>query len=288
VKKPAIQTLLEILSYFSIDFQYRVASMIGFIVRRTRNQVSIITDKNIRLCFDGLNRAKQIRLGKASIRHTCISLIELAAVWCWPVDKVLAKIEQEDICEQFSSSNKGRLIVVPHLGSWELLIIWLAQNHGLICLYKPQRNAKVDRFIFQSRSRNGAQMVPTDASGLRKLIKGLKKGATVMILPDQKPQDASAGIESSFFGRTVSTVSLIRNVCDKIDCDVFIGAMYRQDTAAAFNLCIGTLDHDRLAASAIDSAQYLNDQIELRVRSHPDQYQWAYERFTRTEYESLQ
>jgi len=264
-----------------------MAGILAFIVARTRNQVAILTDKNIRLCFDGLNRPKQLSLARASIRHTCISLIELAAVWCWPAHKILAKIEQKNICDQFSRSYKGRLVIAPHLGSWELLIVWLAENHGLICLYKPQRNPQVDNFIFQSRSRNGAQMVPTDSSGLRKLIKGLKRGATVMILPDQKPQTTKAGIDSVFFGHTASTVSLIKSICDKIDCDVFIGAMYRQETSATFSLCIESLDHNKLAASEGDSAQYLNDQIEIRVRSHLDQYQWSYERFTRAEYDGL-
>ena len=259
----------------------------GFIVARTHNQVAILTDKNIRLCFDGLNRSKQLSLAKSSIRHTCISLVELAAIWCWPVNKILDRIEQQNVCEQFSRSKKGRLVIAPHLGSWELLNLWLAENGNLISLYKPQRNVKVDHFMLQSRSRNGAQLVPADASGLRKLIKGLKRGATVMILPDQKPNRGSTRIDSHFFGRAASTTALIRNICAKIDCDVFIGAMYRLEASTTFNLCIESLDHDQLAASELDSAQYLNDQIELRVRSHLDQYQWGYERFTRAEYDNL-
>ncbi len=287
MKKPAIQILLEILSYLPIRIQYQLAGILAFIVARTHNQVAIITDKNIRLCFDGLNREKQRSLVKTTIRHTCISLIELAAIWCWPAQKVLAKIEQQSVCDQFSRSNKGRLIIAPHLGSWELLNIWLAENGNLISLYKPQPNAKVDDFMLQSRSRNGAQLVPTDSSGLRKLFKGLKQGATVMILPDQKPNPGSAQIDSLFFGHEASTTALIRNICDKIDCDVFIGVMYRLEASTKFSLCIESLDHNALAASEFDSAKYLNDQIELRVRSHPQQYQWSYERFTRAEYDTL-
>jgi len=287
VNKPAIQILLEVLSYFPIRIQYQLAGIMAFIVARTHNQVAIITDKNIRLCFDRLNRSKQRKLAKTSIRHTCISLIELAAIWCWPVNKMLAKIEQQNVCEQFSRSNKGRLVIAPHLGSWELLNIWLAENGNQFSLYKPQRNAKVDSFIFRSRSRNGAQLVPTDASGLRKLLKGLKQGATVMILPDQKPNPGSAQIDSQFFGHAASTTALIRSICKKIDCDVFMGVMYRSEVATTFSLHIESLDHNQLATSDLDSAKYLNNQIELRVRSHREQYQWGYERFTRAEYDTV-
>ena len=94
-------------------------------------------------------------------------------------------------------------------------------------------------------------------------------------------------IDSNFFGHAASTTTLIRNICKSIDCDVFIGAMYRHETSTTFSLSIESLDHNALAASERDSAQYLNDQIELRVRSHLDQYQWGYERFTRAEYDTL-
>ena len=285
--KPAIQILLEILSYLPIRIQYQLAGLLGFIVARTPNQVARTTNKNIRLCFSQLNRSKQLSLAKTSIRHTCSSLIELAAVWCWPAHKILARIEQQSVCEQFPRASKGRLVIAPHLGCWELLNIWLAQKGNLISLYKPQRNAKVDHFMLQSRSRNGAQLVATDASGLRKLIKGLKQGATVMILPDQKPNRDSAQVESHFFGHAAATTVLIRNICKSIDCDVFIGAMVRLEASSSFKLRIESLDHKRLAATEVDSAQYLNDQIELLASSHLDQYQWSYERFTRAEYNSL-
>jgi KDO2-lipid IV(A) lauroyltransferase len=287
LKKPAIQILLEFLSHFPIKFHYILGGFLGFFVARTPNQISAQTDKNIRLCFDQLDRSKQLSLAKNSIRHTCYSALELAAVWCWPVEKILAKIQQQAVCDQFRKSQKGRLVIAPHLGSWELLNIWLAENGRLISLYKPQRNARVDNFILKSRCRNGAQLVPTDASGLRKLIKGLKRGATVMILPDQKPRRGGARIDSSFFGHAVATTPLIQNFCEKIDCDVFIAAMYRAETSSTFSLSIESLEHYKLAAPAPESAQYLNDQIESMARTHLDQYQWGYERFTRAEYDTL-
>jgi KDO2-lipid IV(A) lauroyltransferase len=287
LKKPPSQILLELLAYLPIRLQYRLAEILAFFVARINNQVSLQTEKNIRLCFSGLNRSRQIDLKKSSVRHTCYSLIELAAVWCWPVNKILAKIEQAEICEEFSHSDKGRLVIAPHLGSWELLNIWLAANGNLFSLYKPQRNARVDSFILQSRTRNGAQLVPTDASGLRKLIKGLKRGATVMILPDQKPRSDAAQIDSQFFGHAASTSPLIQNICKKIDCDVFIAAMYRNEISSSFSLCIESLDHHKLAAPEAESAQYLNDQIEIMARTHLDQYQWSYERFTSAEYDTL-
>jgi KDO2-lipid IV(A) lauroyltransferase len=287
VKKPAIQILLELLSHCSIKTQHRIGDLLGFFVNRIPNQLSTQADNNIRLCLGGLNRAKQERLKKDTILHTCYSLTELAAIWCWPVEKILARVETENVCDQFTNSSKGKIIVAPHLGSWELLNIWLAGKTRLWSLYKPQKNPAMDRFILQSRGRNGAQLVPTNASGLRKIIRGIKQGDTIMVLPDQKPRAGRAQIDSHFFGHAAPTTPLVRNICRKQDCDVFIAVMYRRQSNGTFELSIEPLAHDRLAASEHESAQYLNDEIEKLVKAHLEQYQWGYERFAHSEYRSL-
>jgi KDO2-lipid IV(A) lauroyltransferase len=280
VKKSAFQYILEILSVFPIGFDFWIARILGFIAIHTPNSISRYTDINIQLCLGDLPPSRQRDLARASIRHTCYSLFELAAVWCWSAEKILTRVTSEEICQEFSPSNKGRLIIAPHIGSWELLGIRIAKDNNLFSLYKPQEDPKIDAFMRKARSRNGAQLVPTDASGLRKLMRGLSKGATVIILPDQKPHRGKPHIDSSFFGHEASTTPLIKHICDKIECDVFIGAMYRNEDTATFKLSVKALDHAKLTTAETDSAQYLNDQIELMVASHPEQYQWSYKRFS--------
>jgi KDO2-lipid IV(A) lauroyltransferase len=287
VKKSAFQIILEFLSIFPIGFHFWLARILAFIAVHTPNSISRQTDTNISLCLGELQPSQRQYLARASIRHTCYSLFELAAVWCWPAEKVLTRVSSEEVCEEFTRSSKGRLIIAPHIGSWELLGIRIAESNNLFSLYKPQKDPKFDEFMRQARSRNGAQLVATDASGLRKLMKGLRKGATVIILPDQKPHRGRPHIDSSFFGHEASTTPLIKHICDKIDCDVFIGAMYRSEDTATYKLSIGALDHSKLATAEANSSQYLNDQIELMVASHPDQYQWSYKRFSPRVYNPL-
>lgn len=287
MKKPVIQILVELLSHCSIKTQHRLGDLLGFLVNRIPNQLSTQTDNNIRLCLGGLNRAEQQSLKQDAIRHTCYSLTELAAVWCWPVEKILARVKTENVCDQFTNSSKGRIVIAPHLGSWELLNIWLAGKTRLWSLYKPQKNPAMDQFILQSRGRNGAQLVPTNAAGLRKIIRGIKQGDTIMVLPDQKPRAGRAQIDSQFFGQLAPTTPLVRYICRTQDCDVFIAVMYRQQSNGTFGLSIEPLAHDRLAASEHESAQYLNDEIEKLVKAHLEQYQWGYERFVQSEYQPL-
>jgi lauroyl/myristoyl acyltransferase len=62
--------------------------------------------------------------------------------------------------------------------------------------------------------------------------------------------------------------------------------VYRSVPAGEFRLCIEPLDSARLAGDEVESALYMNQQIEQRVRQAPGQYQWGYRRFSNQVYDS--
>ncbi|MCP4874255.1 MAG: hypothetical protein GY896_02110 [Gammaproteobacteria bacterium] len=252
---PTLQRSLELLSRFPLRGQYRLGDLVGLVLRNTSSQVSRQTRENIGLCFADMDRAEQQTLYRDCMRHTCYAITELAAVWCWPVERVLATITSVDVCEEFDSSERSRIILLPHLSSWETFEVWLV-------------------------------LVPTRKRGLRQLLIGLKAGKSLVILPDQKPGGKKAYINSRFFGYSAPATTLVQNPCRKIDCEVFIANMCRSEPPGEFSLQIRPLEHARLAADEISSAQYMNDQIEALARQHLAQYQWGYRRFDAGAYAS--
>ncbi|NCF35842.1 MAG: hypothetical protein GWP56_05560 [Gammaproteobacteria bacterium] len=285
--KPAIQRALEMLSHLSLRSHYRLGDLASLVMRAIPNQVSRQARENINLCFAELDKSEKQRLYRENIRQTCYTLTELAAVWCWPVERVLEKITSMDICEEFNRSSRSRIILVPHLGSWETLAVWLGQHCDVIMLYKRRKNQQVDDFVRQARARSGGTLVPTKKRGLRQLLIGMREGKNLMILPDQKPGGKKAYIDSSFFGVSAPTTTLVHNLCNKVDCDVFIANVCRSEPAGEFGLQIRSLEHARLAADDVSSARYMNDQIEALVRQHLTQYQWGYRRFDSAAYAAL-
>lgn len=156
-----------------------------------------------------------------------------------------------------------------------------------MALYKPQSDPDQDQFILAARSRNGADMLPIDASGLRRLSRGLKQGKTAMILPDQRPRKDKSRLISTFFGHETPTTQLVQNLCSRIDCDVFLATAFRDRNTASFNISIEPLDHSRLASEPQPSADYMNKAIEDLIKKRPEQYQWGYSRFRRSTYQRL-
>ena len=283
----AFPLVLKTLSVFSLGSLYRIADFCSLVVSAFPNRTSRLIRQNIQLCFPHLDSNAQKQLRRATIKQTCYSALELAAVWCWPAEKILAHISNEAVCDSFNQSKKGRIVIVPHLGSWELVSLWLARQSDFMCLYKPQASAAVDQFVLNARSRNGAKMLPIDASGLRQLSRGLKQGKTVMILPDQRPKKDKARIMANFFGHEAPTTPLIHNLCNRIDCDIFLATIFRESSDKTFHLNLHELDHEKISADQQASLDYLNEQIEALIKQHPEQYQWGYSRFKPSTYRAL-
>ena len=277
---------LRVLSLFSLRAQYRLAALLAIVLRIVPNQIARQARANIRLCFGDRGLGEQRRLYRQTLRHTCNAMIELGALWCWPVERVRERIREVDVSPVYRRGDKARILLLPHLGSWETLGIWLGGHCEAIMLYKrrKRKHRAMDEFVIARRARYGGELVPTTRQGLRRLMQGLRKGATLVILPDQKPGGGKARIESTFFGHSAPTTTLVHNLCSRIDCDVFLASVCRSDPAGEFELRVEELEHARLAGDESDSAQYMNDCIEKLVRTRPEQYQWGYRRFSNRVY----
>ena len=202
------------------------------------------------------------------------------------MERVREYIQEVDVSPVYRNGDKAKILLLPHLGSWETLGIWLGGHCEAIMLYKrrKRRHRAMDEFVIQRRARYGGELVPTTKKGLRQLMQGLRKGATLVILPDQKPGGGKARIDSTFFGYSAPTTTLVHSLCSRIECDVFLASVCRSDPPGEFELRIQQLEHAKLGGEESQSAQYMNDSIEALVRAHPGQYQWGYRRFSNTVY----
>jgi Kdo2-lipid IVA lauroyltransferase/acyltransferase len=286
LSKPLVQHTFELLSHASLRTLYRLGDVMAFLLGNTPNQVTRQARQNLALCFPDLEPKAQRRLYRQAMRHTCYSLLEVAAVWHWPHDKIEARITRLDVCDSFKDCKRGRIILAPHLGSWETLAVWLGSQINSMFLYKRRKNKAVDAYVKQARSRSGGIPLPTKKPGLRQALIGLRNGGSLMILPDQKPSHNKASIASSFFGLDAPTTTLVHSLCSKLDCELFMAVAYRSSPAGEFSLQIEPLDRAQLATDEQQSASYMNREIEQRIRSCPEQYQWGYRRFSNRVYES--
>ena len=127
------------------------------------------------------------------------------------------------------------------------------------------------------RERDQARLATTDVSGVRALLRALKRGEALGILPDQAP-GAGDGVWADFFNRPAFTMTLIRRLQHRSGAPII--AMY----AERLNEGRGFLLHfKRMSAPLADedaaAARQMNLAMEDLIRDCPSQYLWSYNRY---------
>ncbi len=276
-----LETLLRMLAWLPLRPAQALGAGLGALIYRFGRKTTRITRRNLELCFPGLAPEEREALVKASLRESGKSLTELGALWFWRTHQARALIRQisgQDQLDATLAQGRGVIIAAPHLGAWELLGLYLPTLRPTTNLYRPPRLAPLDTMIRHARERGGARLVPTDTSGVRALLEGLKRGEVTGILPDQDPGFGN-GVFAPFFGVQTNTMTLLSRLANKSGAAVFISYAERLPKGAGYHLHFIPAPEDIHSRDTQLSAECLNQAIETAVRTHPAQYQWSYKRF---------
>jgi len=207
----------------------------------------------------------------------------MGKAWIGPIENTLALVTQTSGLEEFRealNAKQGVILLAPHLSNWE--VFGFAACEGAIAnfMYKPPKIAAVDRLLRETRSRSGVKLAPANRHGVGQLLKALKAGELVGILPDQVPE-ADGGEYAHFYGQTALTMALASRLLQRVEAKVFCGFAKRLPNAQGFELIIMPADPSIYSKELQTSVAGVNRSVELCVNEAVDQYQWEYKRFRR-------
>ena len=117
------------------------------------------------------------------------------------------------------------LLLSPHLGNWELLNMYLGAEFGLTVLYDPPKLAVLEPLIRNARQLTQSTLLPIGPSGLRAMVRRLREGRVVGLLPDQVPEPES-GVLTGFFGKQALTINLVHRLVERHQPRVFMAVSY--------------------------------------------------------------
>jgi Kdo2-lipid IVA lauroyltransferase/acyltransferase len=187
------------------------------------------------------------------------------------------------------AAGRGVVFLTPHMGCFEICAQAVgarhAERHGpLTVLYRPARQAWLADLMRTARNRPGLQAVPTTLAGVRQMIKALRAGRAVGLLPDQVPPDGQ-GLWAPFFGKPAYTMTLAARLALQTGASVLLiwaerlafGRGFRVHVRALLQPLAGTLD---------EAVAQINREMERLIRECPQQYLWGYGRYKAPRQES--
>ncbi len=209
----------------------------------------------------------------AAIAEAGKTVFELPKLWLRPQNEVVdrvVKVSGWELVEAAWRDGKGILFITPHLGCFEIAAQVYARHQPITVLYRRPKQAWLAPIIEAGRGAN-LKLAPADVSGVKKLLKALKAGEAVGILPDQAPKEGE-GVWVPFFGKPAYTMTLAARLTQTGATVLF---------AYAERLHYGAGYHLKLFASQEETKTPadINREIERLVRMCPEQYLWGYNRY---------
>lgn len=213
----------------------------------------------------------------ANVREAGMGVMELPWVWRRPLDEVVASIQQchgWEHVEAARAQGKGVILLTPHFGCFELINLYIATRQPMTTMYRPPRWKFLDTLMHEGRARGQIKLVAADMSGVRQMLKALKRGESIGVLPDQVP-GGGEGEWVAFFGRPAYTMTLIGRLIESSGAAAVMCNCQRLPRGAGYALRFEPLPLD----SAMSIPLQINAAMEAVIRSRPEQYLWSYNRY---------
>lgn len=205
-------------------------------------------------------------------------IAELPKIWLRPQSEILqqvVKVSGHEHVEAAWAAGRGILYLTPHLGCFEITAQYLAAHRPITVLYRPPRQRWLQAIFRDGRAAN-LKIAPADMSGVRSLIKALRQGEAVGMLPDQVPGKGE-GVWAPFFGKPAFTMTLAARLADT-GATVLLTYAERLAYGAGFHVHFMPLSTP-LEGSLEQKVAQLNHEIEQVIAQCPGQYLWGYNRY---------
>lgn len=227
----------------------------------------------------GETEAKRVR--RQAIGEGGKGMLELPKIWLRPLDETTARVVRVsgwELVEAASRCGKGILYLTPHLGCFEITAQYLSTHAPITVLYRPPKQAWLQAMIESGRARAQLHLAAADLAGVRTLLKALRRGEAVGMLPDQAPRTGE-GRWLDFFGKPAYTMTLAARLVES-GASVLMVWAERLPSGAGYHFRIQEPSKP-ICGTLEQRAQQINYQIEELVRQCPQQYLWGYNRYKR-------
>ncbi len=235
---------------------------------------------------------------RRAVSHAGRMVGELPYLWLRPREAALGPrlvfSQGIEVIQQALDAGRGLVLMTPHLGAFEVTAQAYAERfgaaHPLTAMYRPARQAWLRDMQRTARDRPGLLTAPASLAGIRQMLRALRSGHTVGLLPDQVPPEGM-GVWAPYFGRDAYTMTLAARLVQQTGAAAILMTCQRLPHGAGFEVRAERLqeplpppptdarDEAQDRAHQVVCAAAINRAMETLVRRFPEQYLWGYNRY---------
>ena len=227
----------------------------------------------------------------ASARRGAVSeagraLLELPYLWMRaPGDPISPPVQWDGaaLIDAAHAQGRGIVFLTPHMGSFEVTAQAYAERYAaafgpITVLYRPARKVWLRELVDTARARPGLATAPATLAGVRQMIRALRRGEAVGLLPDQVPP-AGLGVWAPFFGQKAYTMTLPARLVQQTGATPLLAWGERLAHGKGYVVRLSTLGDPLPPDDPVAAATAVNRAMEALIRRAPQQYLWGYNRY---------
>lgn len=220
------------------------------------------------------------QFARDSAAHMGRSVLELAHIWTWRIDALLPKVKVTgwEAVQKIQDSGQGVLMLTPHIGAFELLSLWIGQRALFTAMYRPPKQAMIAEAMLSGRQKYQVKMASADVKGIRTMLRALKNGELVGLLPDQVPNAQGDAVLVDVFGAPAWTMTLPSKLLRQTGAALVIMSARRVSAPHRYEIDFQVVEFVPSLDMAADAAR-VNELMASVIHRAPEQYLWGYNRY---------
>jgi Kdo2-lipid IVA lauroyltransferase/acyltransferase len=283
--------LSDLLSRFAVTLANALATWLGWRSLATQARIGAALGR-LMLLSGGMRNRLHENLTQAGYADTVTlaqaasgigkMAVETAGLWRTSDEAILQRVkivEGWDSVLAARNAGRGVILLTPHLGTFEVASLFIGSQTPLTVMFRPPRVAWAEPMMRAGRDRMQIRSEPAEMSGIRAMLKALRRGEMIGLLPDQVP-DADKGADGAwadFFGRPAYTMTLAQKFAKTTGALVVMVACVRLPAGAGYRIVFTPLAP--FSENADEGARELNVAVEAVIAAAPDQFLWSYNRY---------
>lgn len=275
-----IVALLWLLHWLPLSAQAPVGVGLGELFYRIAWRRRHIVRVNLRLCFPEKTEAAREVLARRHFHALGRSFTERGLLW-WASRERLEKMIRFEGLEKLQSlydAKKPVILLAPHFVGLDTGGAAVAMRFDCASIYARQKDKTIDHWLYHGRSRFGDQLLLSRQDGVRHTVKAIKAGRPLYYLPDMDYGRKDA-IFVPFFGVPAATITALPRLAQLTHASVLPYVTRILPGGAGYVVEIGEPWADYPCGDIEADTRRMNEWIEEKVKTMPEQYYWVHRRF---------
>ncbi len=276
-------TLLRLLGALPLSWLHALGAVLGRLAYQFHGKTRARQEANFALAsayFPELADIPAAQIQAKIAAETGKQMLEIPWVWRNPWSKIAPQVSLDAESLATIQAPGATIFLTPHLGCFEIAGHCIGHERAFTVMYRKPRVASLDAVMRAGREKGNVVCVPADLAGVRAMLKALKRGEAIGILPDQTPT-AGEGAWVPFFGKSAYTMTLIAALAEKTNARLVMVSAARMPKRAGFIVhayAIAPLPAAQIGSDNLPT-HALNQHVEAAIARNPLQYLWSYNRY---------